>query len=346
MTDILITKKNVILDATLLTSIMNCGRFTDLRFNHSFVQLEGKSNSLECGSIVHKVLEVYYKSLINRVSKQDSIGLGLIAGEMYIKGCQYCTDFTYNKNCDKNPPLFEHSWDHDNSSSNTCKYCGTINKPSCGHSINEYPGVKNTPIESEGYKTGWKYVLQTCEEYFEHYKNDYWVPLEVETVKREILFENDDIRIMWKAKLDLVVDTNQAILPIDHKTMKQRRDTLSLNNQFIGQCIIMKTRNVIINKIGFQTSLKPAEKFIRSTISYSSDRLIEWQSETLPYWAYQLLLYNETEYYPPNHTNCETKYGNCMYKDVCEADRGMREEILKNNFVVGLKWDPSDVSEE
>jgi len=193
--------------------------------------------------------------------------------------------------------------------------------------------VKNCDIKD----TEW--ALKTCEEYFEFYKNDSWTPLFVEKVMRETLYEDDEIRVMWKAKLDLGVDTNQAILPVDHKTMKQRRDTLNLNNQFTGQCILMKTRMMIVNKIGFQTSLKPVDKFTRVMVSYSADRLLEWQSEILPYWAYQWLSYIESGYYPPNYTHCENKYGFCQFKNVCESDRGMREEELGHNFIVGEKWD-------
>lgn len=345
MTDILIKKKNVILDATTLTSLMFCGRFTDLRFNHSLVQISGKSNSLECGSIVHKVLETYYKSIINGIKKSDAIGFALTSGELYIMGCKYCTDFQ-TITCNQCNGLGNiNTSDDEMIQAVKCQSCnglGKLEKPECNHSINEYPGVMNTPPESNDYVTGWKYVLQTCEQYFEHHKNDYWIPLEVETVKREVLYEDDDIRIMWKAKLDLTVDTNQGIYPVDHKTMKQRRETKSLNNQFIGQCLMMKTRNVIINKIGFQTSLKPEEKFTRSVISYSSDRLMEWQSEILPYWAYQLIQYNESEHFPPNFSNCEGKYGDCIFSKICESDRGMREEELKLNFIIGPVWDPSD----
>ena len=312
-------KNNVVLDATLMTGLMNCARFADLRYNHSFVQISGKSNSLECGSLVHKILEIYYESIINGHKKSDAIINGMTAGDTYIQGCQYCTDFV---------PSDE------------------LLKPKCGHPINEFPGMRNTPPESEGYKVGWKWVLQTCEEYFEHYKNDYWVPLETEVVKRKILYKDDDIRIMWKAKLDLIVDTNQGIYPVDHKTMKQRSDSLNLNNQFTGQCLIMDTRGMMINKIGFQKTLKPEEKFQRVLMPYSSDRLMEWQSEVLPYWAYQLLQYSETNYFPPNYSNCEGKYGNCVFHKVCSADRNMREVELKENFKIGQKWDIDNLEKE
>lgn len=307
-------KKNVILDSQLLTTLMSCPRLADFRFNCNFISIGGKSNSLECGSIAHKVLEIYHKNLINGLSKQQSIEHGMAAGMMYITGCKYCSGFT---------PSTEQR------------------KPECGHQIDEYPGVRNTPPESTTTpsRTGWKWVMETMEQYFNFYKNDHWVPLEAEVVKGEVLYEDDEIRIMWKAKFDLISDTNQGIFPIDTKTMKQRRDTVSMNNQFIGQCILMKTRKVFINKVGWQTSLKPEEKFIRPPVNYSAPRLIEWQSTILPYYGKLLLMYAETGYFPPNFTNCEGKYGNCAFLKVCESDPSMREEEIKQNFVVGTPWD-------
>jgi len=307
-------KKNVILDGTILTSLMSCPCLADYRFNHNFMSIHGKSNSLECGSIAHKVLEVYHKNIIAGFNRPLAIQSGMAAGEMYIKGCQYCAGFV---------PSTENK------------------KPPCGHQRDEYPGVRNTPVESttSPSRTGWKWVLETMDQYFNFYKNDHWVPLEAEVTKGEVLYEDDEIRIMWKAKFDLIADTNQGIFPIDTKTMKQRRDTVSMNNQFIGQCILMKTRKVFINKIGWQTSLKPEEKFVRPPVNYSAPRLIEWQSEILPYYAKLLLMYAETGHFPRNFTHCEGKYGNCAFLGVCEADPSMREEELKLNFMVGPSWD-------
>ncbi len=308
-------KKNLILDATILTALMACPRRMDFTFNRNFHAIEGKSNSLECGSIFHKFAEVYYGSIINGIKREQSVGFGLAAAELYVQGCKGCMDFTPTKE---------------------------IPKPPCGHKPHEYPGVKNTPKDSAEYKVGWQYVLDTCDEYARYYANDSWVPLEVEVVKGEVLYEDDEIRILWKAKLDLVMDTNQGIFPVDSKTMKQRRDTLSLNNQFIGQCIIMRTRNIFINKVGWQKTLKPAEKFLRPTISYSAARLLEWQSETLPFHAKELLMYAEMGHFPPRFPNCEGKYGNCPFVKVCESDPGMREEELKLHFVVGPTWNPTN----
>lgn len=310
-------KKYVVMDSQILTALMSCPRLADFRFNHNFISMNGKSNSLECGSITHVFLEYYYGSMIKGVGKDEAKGFAFAAAEMYIKGCQGCMDFV------SSPEQL---------------------KPPCGHKALEFTGVKNTPKDSEGYKTGWQWVLDTCDQYCIHYRNDHWVSLEVEKVKGVILYEDDEIKVLWKAKLDWVVDTNQGIYPVDHKTMKQRRDTSSMNNQFIGQCLIMNTRNIFINKIGFQTTLKPEDKFIRTPISYSASRLFEWQSEILPYYAKLLLMYQETGHFPPNFTNCEGKYGNCQYIDICTSDPGMREEEVKRAFIIGPEWNP--VNEE
>lgn len=312
-------KKNVILDATILSTLMACPRLADFRFNHNLVSINGKSNSLECGSLVHVFLEYFYKSLIGGVKREQAIGFAFAAAELYIKGCPQCTDFIATEE---------------------------IPKPICGHKPNEFPGMQNTPKESEGYKTGWHYVLDTCQQYVDFWRNDHWVPLEIECVKGEILYEDDEIRIMWKAKFDYIGDTNQDILSMDHKTMKQRRNTNSMNNQFMGQCLLLKTRKVMINKVGFQSSLKPEEKFIRTPVNYTAERLFEWQSETLPYYAKLLLMYAETGHFPPNFTHCEGKYGDCaFYENVCSGNPSMREENIKLYFKVGPTWNPTNDEE-
>lgn len=334
-------KSNVILDATVLTSIMNCPREADLRFNHSLGPIEGKGNSFEVGSIVHKFLETYYGCIINRIKKDDAYGFGITAAELYIQSCPLCKDFTSTHNY----PILEGVELRDNHECNE----SCILKPQCGHKVNEFPGLENTPKEPdtsnprEKYKIGWQWALETCQQYFEHYRSDFWVPIEAEVVKSKILYEDDEIRILWKAKLDLTADTNNGIYPIDHKTSKARREAVSNNNQFMGQCLIMGTRSMVINSIGFQKTLKPEEKFERKIMSYSAPRLMEWQSTILPYYAKLLLMYSESGYFPPNFTNCESKFGKCQfYKDICTADPEMREEEIKLHFKVLPAWNPTN----
>lgn len=184
-----------------------------------------------------------------------------------------------------------------------------------------------------------QWAIKTCEIYHDFYKNDHWVPLHAEHVKKKILYEDDNIRVLYKAKFDLITDTNQGIYAVDHKTMSQRRDTVSLNNQFMGQCLVMGSRGMFVNKIGFQKSLKPQEKFERKLLNYSQARLTEQQMVVIPTVAYEILKAHEAGYWGPNYTHCETKYGFCQFRKVCESDPNLREDELKQDFIVGEPWD-------
>jgi len=310
------SKKNVIMDATTLSSLMSCGRYYDLRFNHRFASMKGKSNSLEVGSLIHKVLEVFYKHTIKGFKREDAIGQAMAAGIMYVQGCPYCANEMEGK-------------------------------PTCGHEIGEYPGVSNTSENNEKFTVGWRFALDTCEQYFKHYINDALIPLAVEQVKGDVIYEDDEIRVMWKAKFDLVVDTNQiGIVSMDHKTFKQRRDKSTLSNQFLGHCMLLKSRNVIVNKIGLQTTLKIDERLTREVVSFSSDRLLEWQGEIVPYYAYKFIQFQETGYWPPDYTHCDNMFGACAFKQVCEANRDMREEVLRNEYQLVPVWDPTNKEDE
>lgn len=296
-------QKQVIFDATLLSSLMSCARKSQVRFVKNKSAMGGKSNSLETGSLAHFILEYFNKARIAGHDRIRAMEIGFAAGYEYIEGY-----------------------------SESNKYMKDAN----------HVGLTNTPEISEGYMIGWQYVIETMEQYFEFWKNDSFTPIAAEEVKGIILFESDELRVLWKAKFDLIVDTPHGLMPQDYKTMRQNRDHVSLNNQFMGQCTITNSRHMLVEKIGFQKSLKPQDKFIRALIPYTADRLWEWRTEIVPYWAWQLVQYNETGYFPPNFTNCDGKYGTCEYKSYCETDRTLREEVLEREFVDTPIWDPKN----
>jgi len=79
--EIITQKKNVILDATVLTALMNCERYLDLRFNRNLIPINGNSNALEAGIVVHKILEEYTKALLHGDSRNVAIQIGMAAGD-------------------------------------------------------------------------------------------------------------------------------------------------------------------------------------------------------------------------------------------------------------------------
>lgn len=332
-------KTNLIIYPSRFTSFMKCGRYTHFKNELELIPIGGKSNNLEIGSIIHKFMEVYYRSQSKGLSKTQSFGFGIAAAELYIQGCPHCSNFQsiapLNIPCSC-LPLEDIHRNVDDSTLHTkdCAYIHGVTKPPCNHEPNEYPGLSNTPMESEGYHTGWKFALQTCDEYSKFYINDHWMTIDVETERKSLVYEDEDIRIMLKARFDWIVDTNQGIYPVDHKTMKQNKDTLSINNQFMIQCILMGTKNVFINKVGLQKTLKPEDKFKRVSVSYTAARLLEFQNYILPYYCKQMLAWKEQGHFPPNYNSCETKYGKCEFYGVCESDPDMREEELRNGFMV------------
>jgi len=295
--------KTISFDATILTSLQGCPRYMKNRYIDLNVK-EDKSNSLESGQLAHVILEYTNKSLIAGLSRIDAIEKGYEAGNLMLKGCAVCI------------------------SNNPCE----LHK-------NDWKGLKNIPLENTKSDIGSKWIFDTIAQYHDYYRADDFVHLAAEETRGKIIYRDDDIQILWKAKFDDIIDSPEGIMSRDYKTMKQRRDTLSLNNQFMGQCITLGARQVLIDKIGFQTSLKPHEKFTRVRLPYSIDRLLEFAQEIVPFYARMLLAYTEADHFPPNFTHCETKYGFCDYVHICELDRNLREEAMKINFVKGKVWD-------
>jgi hypothetical protein len=295
---------------------MGCARRSDFRFNLDLQLITGKPTGIERGSIAHHYLEAFYKALTKGCKRDEANQLGLKHASLFIKGCPFCI---VSQKCPFN------------------------------HPEGEFLGVKNTPEESQkASKTtgdkkiiGWAEVIKTVQDYIEFTINDSWIPLEVECVKGKVIYEDDDIRILWKAKYDLIVDTEDGILSVDHKMMSFNYAMSDLNNQFMGQTLLLNSPYIVINEIGLQSTYAPKDKFKREKKYYTKNQLTEFATEIVPYWAKMLVMYAESGYFPPNYAHCEGRFGLCDFYEVCREDKMARESKLRMLFVKGRKWDIS-----
>ena len=189
--------------------------------------------------------------------------------------------------------------------------------------------------------------------YCEFYSNDPWTTLAVEEVGSKILFENESLKIIYSGKIDRLVQQGNIIAPMDHKSSERRGDVSSMSNQFIGYCFLLNVNHIIIDKIGFQKTLKPAERFQRFILHIDQGRIDEWQANSVNTLLIHLMTSvgsesDALEYYKMlrlkmmapmmNLTSCD-KYSGCIYRNVCESSPEGRSWIKERDFIVREKWD-------
>ena len=182
-------------------------------------------------------------------------------------------------------------------------------------------------------------VIDTFRQYTEHTANDGWDNiLAVEQSGSKILHEDNELIILYEFKIDLIISLmNMPAIPVDHKSVSQRRETEMLSNQFMGYCWSLGVNNIIINKLGFQKTLKPAQKFERQTMSYAPDVLEEWVASSI-WWIKHAIRLTDDKMFPPNLTSCD-KYSGCLFREVCRSDQYTREFKLRSLFEHSPKWD-------
>lgn len=191
-------------------------------------------------------------------------------------------------------------------------------------------------------------ILNTLEEYFEYRKNDVFKVVFTEKLFREVIYESFPLRIVLTGRIDLgVLDGNGSdILPIDHKTESESWFYSQTSNQFKVYALACNNQRLVVNRIGFQSSVKVEKKFKREELNFDKDVLDEFRHEVLPFYAKQMLISMEDNYYPPNYASCIRGHWGCVFSDkylagICTVSREVREQKLRANFIM-KEWDPAD----
>jgi len=173
-----------------------------------------------------------------------------------------------------------------------------------------------------------------------YYQQDGWMPIEVEQVFSKVLYESEEkqIRIIYEGIIDMVAQTPGGTAIVDHKTSRMRKQPFLLSTQFMGYSWAMNVPHVVVNKIGFQKTLAPKERFNRYRMPYQKAHLEQWKKDAI-YYAHLLISWMDQGYFPMNYTSCD-KYGGCIFQPVCGSIPEVREHKLSMLFKEGKPWSP------
>lgn len=307
------TKQYISVDSQLLNGIQKCARSAKYQFIENLHPsgLDGKqmkAPALEKGSLMHTCLEVYDGLKGNCCNFESETWLE-IAGKEMPNGPQLY-DLTTEQKIEfsiEASKIFASKMDLDSETATS--------------------------------------VLYQFSEYCKFYSNDPWSTLAVEEVATRIMFEDDELQIIYSGKIDRVVEQGNIRAPMDHKTSERRSDPSSLSNQFIGYCWILGMQNIVIDKIGFQKTLKPTERFQRYILTIDDSRVQEWLENSI-FWIRSWVENNlKKDHFPMNLTSCD-KYGSCIYSSICESSPEGRDWKKERDYVLGDTWDVAKVLEE
>lgn len=263
-----------------------------------------KEEALERGDLTHKMLEIYYSLQLENFSYDTEVWRAIKEAGIQAP---------VNPNWEKNVSFSVN--------------CGMF-----------FATKMNLPTEEIN-----ETIFQ-FRSYCEYYQHDSWHPLAVEEVGSKILYEDDNYKFIYNFKVDLVAEQGSTIAPFDHKTSKRRSEPSSLSNQFIGYCYGLSLNNIVVNKIGFQKTLSPQQRFNRFILTIDDARIKEWIDNTV-WWCARILESKERDNWPMNLTSCD-KYSGCIYASLCETDPESRLYKIERDFKVEAPWDVSQVLEE
>lgn len=197
--------------------------------------------------------------------------------------------------------------------------------------------LENNSLDQETKQT----VLNTLADYFKYRRHEKMIVLEVESPFSVVIYEGEDlmgnpIKILYEGKIDLICDENNERVVIDHKTTSVNFEPIDLKVQFLGYHWATGLK-VIVNRIGFQKTLRPEDKFKRFPMKFEP-AVVEAFTKFVVQKSLEWALYLEANTFPQNFASCQTTYGPCTYINICRYPT-LREETERFEFEQGPEWD-------
>jgi hypothetical protein len=190
-------------------------------------------------------------------------------------------------------------------------------------------------------------VLEVMEEYFEYWRvaDQSFEINHVENPFIYLLYEDDEIKIHMAGKIDLLfTDNKYTNCPLDHKSYDRTSEVERMSNQFKNYCYATESNILIVNRIGFQKTLKPHEKFKRIPLSYDPLILTAWKSNVVKVIRDNYLQCVATNEWPLNETSCYKYNRKCEYHAICDSS-GEEAKLYKlaTDYVDIEAWDVTKV---
>ena len=292
-------QKILSIDSQILNTFQSCARKAEYSFVDNLHPPE-KEEALERGDLMHKMLEVYYSVQVDNFNHDTEVWRAIREAGIFDPEKTQVETFSKKRDFAIGVGRF---------------FSTKMNLPS--DEVDE--------------------TIFQFREYCNYYEHDSWHPLAVEEVGSKILYEDDNYKFIYNFKIDLVAEQGRVIAPFDHKTAKRRQEPSSLSNQFIGYCYGLGLNNIVVNKIGFQKTLSPQQRFNRFILTIDNSRIKEWIENTV-LWCARMIEAQERDSWPMNLTSCD-KYSGCIFSSLCETDPESRLYKIERDFKVGDQWD-------
>lgn len=182
--------------------------------------------------------------------------------------------------------------------------------------------------------------LVTFQAYILRWQYDGWEVLDVEEPFTKVLYDSDELQILYEGIIDArVIDPKIGQAIVDTKTESRKSYPFILSNQFQGYEWAFGVP-VIVDKMGFQKTLADNERFRRQVHESGKPAIDEWVSDTINQ-VKEAIEHHRTGIFPKNRTSCD-KYSGCLYQKVCALPAEIRGFKLQAYF---QKTDPWDVYE-
>jgi len=184
--------------------------------------------------------------------------------------------------------------------------------------------------------------------------------------KRECLIgENDKVVVYLIGVPDLIILTQERLMPVDHKTKdKIDRDIQGQFKPHRQTAGYIYSTNLIAKDLGYDRVVdrcvinvaarsEPTDKprdgikrprFTRVYPSYSQEELKEWQADNIAD-ATRMREAIETDHFRHNDQACHKYNRNCAYRPICSVKPSSRLVVIKANYEVAKAWVPYEVDE-